>query len=296
MRCERCQTTTRRCVGKGLGVVFGEKNALRCSEVINGGIEMRAWLGIVVLGLVCALPSPGRAAIKVVKADYAAPPCKLGKDRCPEISLKRIQSDDPWISATMDKIMYPPCWSDMEDTGKTNCSLQQDVNDFAAQSAESVQMQTPPYSYNVEPEILKDWGRLKQFAVASHTYTGGAHGNPNYQFVVLDPKARKIISLSDVIASGQMAKLTAMVRERNRQRVVASEGASELADYLESFPFEMSENFVFDRTGLTIQYNVYEIAPYAAGPITYTIPYTQLKGVLKTDYYPPASYLNSLKK
>lgn len=258
---------------------------------------MKALFGVAVMGVLLALPSEGFAASKVVKANYTMPACKLAKDNCPEIDLRRVQSDDPWISAAMDRIMYPPCWSDMGDGKKKNCTLQQDVKAFAAQSNESVkEYETPPFHYSVEPSPLPDWGRLKQFSVHSEIYTGGAHGNPNIAYVVLDPKARKQVKLSDIVAAGQLSKLTGMLRERNRQRVLKSEGPRDAADYLETFKFEMTENFFFDRTGLTFLYNVYEVAPYAAGPMEYTIPYSQLKGVLKADYYPTSSYMKSIGK
>lgn len=258
---------------------------------------MRALFGVVVMGLLLAWPSTSQAASKVVKANYTMPACKLGKGQCAELDLKRIQSDDPWITATMDRIMYPPCWSDMGDGNKKNCTLQQDVNAFAAQSNEGVkEYETPPFHYEVTPAPLRDWGRLKQFSVHSEMYTGGAHGSPNFAYVVLDPTARKQVKLADVVAPGQMSKLTAMLRERNRQRVVKSEGPRDAADYLETFKFEMTENFFFDRTGLTFLYNVYEVAPYAEGPMEYTIPYSQLKGVLKADYYPTPAYMKSIGK
>lgn len=258
---------------------------------------MKVFFGIIAMGLFLALPSTGAAASKVVKANYTMPACKLGKSNCADIDLKRIVSDDPWVTATMDRILFPPCWADSDDERRNNCTLQEDVNSFAAQSDESVkEYQTPPFHYAVTPEPLRDWGRLKQFSAVFETYTGGAHGNPHALYVVLDPKSRRQVKLADVVAPGQMAKLTAMVREQNRRRILESEGAAGVAEYLETFPFEMTENFMFDRQGLTFLYNVYEVAPYAAGPIAYTIPYAQLKGILTADYYPTPSYLKSLKK
>lgn len=242
------------------------------------------------------VPSDANAASTVVKAAYTQPACRLAKDKCPTIDLKRIRSDDPWVTTTMDRIMYPPCWSDMESRTRTGCTLQEDVNEFANESAESVRQGAPPYSYVVTPQPLKDWGRLKQFSVRSDLYTGGAHGLPSLQYVVLDPRARKQLQLTDVMTPAGIAKLRTILREKNRQRILADMSAADAADYMETFKFELSENFVFGRTGLEFLYNVYEIASYAEGQIEFTVPYTELKGFMRPDFYPPASYLKSLKR
>lgn len=41
------------------------------------------------------------------------------------------------------------------------------------------------------------------------------------------------------------------------------------------------ENFLLDKNGVTFYYNRYEIAPYAAGDFSLTVPYDEISAYLK---------------
>lgn len=43
-------------------------------------------------------------------------------------------------------------------------------------------------------------------------------------------------------------------------------------------------SFALTRQGLLMAYDYYEIASYADGVISYTIPYSKLKGILKPEF------------
>jgi hypothetical protein len=41
-------------------------------------------------------------------------------------------------------------------------------------------------------------------------------------------------------------------------------------------------------TGIVVKYQPYEIAPYSSGQPELLIPYSELKGILRPEYLPPA--------
>lgn len=64
--------------------------------------------------------------------------------------------------------------------------------------------------------------------------------------------------------------------------------AENVQDYEQAWKFELSQNYYLGKQGLILQYQEYEIGPYVVGLPRLTIPYDQLKGVLKPQYLPEA--------
>lgn len=48
----------------------------------------------------------------------------------------------------------------------------------------------------------------------------------------------------------------------------------------------MTDNATLNNEGIALTYQPYEIAPYAFGMPTLTVPYAKLKGIIKPEYLP----------
>lgn len=141
---------------------------------------------------------------------------------------------------------------------------------------------------SIKPQLLPGVVQTPTITVLmeAYSYTGGAHGSSQQTFLTLDIEHKRLLKLDDVIVSGQRARLSALARQAFVQWVKESQPDSELKDYLQFWPFQMTSNFYLSADGLVLQYGEYEIGPYAVGLPRLTIPYADLQGIIKPVYLP----------
>lgn len=115
-----------------------------------------------------------------------------------------------------------------------------------------------------------------------YEYSGGAHGLSNQKYIVIDTLNNKEVSLSDLFKPNVPYKET-INQEINRQIIArtakgeffftGSDGFSGIKDNVQ---FYINKN-----NQIVIVFNVYEIAPYAAGAIEFPINSEILQSILK---------------
>ena len=121
-------------------------------------------------------------------------------------------------------------------------------------------------------------------------YTCGAHGNGVHTLTVLkrgiaNPKPLK---LDDILLPGQKAKLTHLIKEAYVKYLVESGEDDEKSarKYIVEYngnDFSATENWRFDKNGLTFLYQSYEIGAYVLGRPEFTIPVKDLQGIVKPE-------------
>jgi hypothetical protein len=123
-----------------------------------------------------------------------------------------------------------------------------------------------------------------EFLVVSRNkeyFLGGAHGNREKQYLVIDTGSWKVLSLSSLIRDTAFPDVQRLViaklalRSELEPGLPLSEGG-----YFTDAP-ELTENFFLTDKGLGFYWNQYEIAPYSFGPITVIIPWKELTGFIK---------------
>ena len=57
-------------------------------------------------------------------------------------------------------------------------------------------------------------------------------------------------------------------------------------DFIKTWPFERTANMGLGYGAVLLKYDVYSIAPYSSGHPELRIPYPQLNGILKPQYFP----------
>lgn len=128
-------------------------------------------------------------------------------------------------------------------------------------------------------------------------YTCGAHGYGVHTLTVLkrgiaNPKPLK---LDDILLPGQKAKLTHLIKEAYVKYLVESgEGDEKSArEYIVEYngnDFSATENWRFDKNGLTFLYQSYEIGAYVLGRPEFTIPVKDLQGIVKPEILKESEY------
>lgn len=106
-------------------------------------------------------------------------------------------------------------------------------------------------------------------------YTGGAHGMNWYQAYNINLKDGTLLTADQLFEDPQ--KGTAQLRQIVLDKIAEAPedyfpSANEYVDGLETFQFFLTEG------KLTLWFNPYELAPYAAGLITIQVPFEELDG------------------
>lgn len=143
--------------------------------------------------------------------------------------------------------------------------------DFATEFEENEDMM----KWSSENEIKLETSHPKfiTYKVETYDFTGGAHGNGLFRHFCYDAATGDLVTWKKVFKGSSAAQMTAMVkRELKRQAE------------LDSFDdFHLPEFVAFGEKGLYVEYDHYEIACYAAGAPSCTLPYSSIKAHL-TDY------------
>lgn len=109
-----------------------------------------------------------------------------------------------------------------------------------------------------------------------YTYSGGAHGNYMTIPINYDTKNSKIITLQDVL-QGDKAKLKS-IADFTYQQLAQKEGL-----FMDQVVEKTTPNwgnfssFLLTEEGIVIQFQPYEVGPFAAGLIEVEIPYSQIQ-------------------
>jgi len=125
-----------------------------------------------------------------------------------------------------------------------------------------------------------------QFDIGSY-YQGAAHPNSHTETINYDLKNGKQLKLADVFKPGSkylqtlsaycIADLKKQSKEKNAELLedMLNEGAAPTAKNYESW--------TITKRGIGINFDSYQVAPYAAGPQFVMVPYSALKDLIKPD-------------
>ncbi len=117
----------------------------------------------------------------------------------------------------------------------------------------------------------------------TYTYSGGAHPNTQIMLQSFSRRTGHAMQLSEVVSD--TTALIDLVEQafRKQQDIQPGQDLEEAGYFLRDGHFFLPDSFGFSREGLIFLYNPYEIAAYAVGPIQLTVPYVQLKDVLREE-------------
>lgn len=153
----------------------------------------------------------------------------------------------------------------------------------AAREARQEVPELPGYQADLKAEMVSDHDDLLILELDGYLFSGGAHGLPLTQYLVIDRDTRQPVGLDEMLVPGQRPAYEAALKRAHR-RWLSSDQASGLS--VSQWPFVVSDNAAPLEDGLSVKYQVYDLGPYAIGQPTLTIPYAELDGVLKPRYLP----------
>jgi len=135
--------------------------------------------------------------------------------------------------------------------------------------------QRSPSSASHHYEVTFESPSLVAFRVTDWGYSGGAHGNGTVTGAIVDLKAGKILSLSDIFAEKDMLALNQAIydvlsskpeEEVFRDQVESRKGTFIVGGVCQGCTLTLAPE------GIKVVFQTYEVAPYAAGNTEVTIP------------------------
>ncbi|GLK93886.1 lipoprotein [Achromobacter xylosoxidans] len=127
-------------------------------------------------------------------------------------------------------------------------------------------------------------------AVELHTeqfLTGAAHGIPATQYLNWERSRGRVMSLEEALIPGRHPQYVAALRQAHAKWLAGNlDARRDPAAYNKMWPFQESDNYALTRDGVVVKYDAYSIAPYSHGEPELSIPYSELRGILKPELLP----------
>jgi hypothetical protein len=141
------------------------------------------------------------------------------------------------------------------------------------------------------PGVQHDWSYTEWFSGViypellvisrdSYVYSGGAHGQNQKTYFVIDTKLLSRTTLSDILKPDSSETLQKQIDGVLLAKYGGGSGTSLTSIGFFTDTAEKSENFFISREGLGFCWNPYDIAPYSMGFIEVVLPYDQIKNLL----------------
>ena len=120
-------------------------------------------------------------------------------------------------------------------------------------------------------------GNILSYTVTKYTYTGGAHGMTSETTLNFDTDNGSLIGETELFQDGYEERLSSLLS------LHLPEALQEPGDTAMLFTRDIrpNGNFRVSETGLTYIYNQYEIGPYVLGAVEVTVPWEELKDLLR---------------
>lgn len=232
-----------------------------------------------------AVSTPALAA-----ANAPAPPAASGTQQGPSIVFTHKSTNIttkeyearitlPVISGLTDKTYQAQLNAELEKLAAESLKTVQQQSKRDAELAKKEGWEMRPHVLDISFEVYAT-GKLLSFGVTTYTYTGGAHGMANVQyFNVPDMEKTHNLQLSELFQPGYDYKnvlnnlITQQIKTEERKT------GNKLPYWFEGI--SNNQGFSFKNGALLIHFGQYEIAPYAAGMPTFTIPRHQFMNLLK---------------
>lgn len=137
------------------------------------------------------------------------------------------------------------------------------------------------WSLETSIQLNEDFKDFVELSLSDWSYTGGAHGNGSMMLYKIDRVTGNILTLSDLFSDLTALNAIAEKYFRAQHEMLPDEDFENAGFWFENNVFSVNNNFSISADFVTFHYNVYEIAPYAAGPIDLEIPMEDVKELLR---------------
>lgn len=213
------------------------------------------------------------------------------RGNCPNVEVNYLKTNHDWINKVINgrinNLVINSKPSESTPTSKTGDAkvVKAAIDSFVAgQFADLPDDRSFSYELMVKPDYIGHVNNFEMFKIDSYVFTGGAHGMPYSEYLVFDINTKKQVRLEDMLQSGKKSRFKALAYDAYKTWIKTVD--KDVVNYEKNWPFILSENITLTERGVDIQYQHYDIAPYAYGMPILNIPYSKLHTVIKPNFIP----------
>ena len=203
------------------------------------------------------------------KEDYQPEETKI------EYSISTIKTNIDWLNDLLWKKLT-------ENEEMKNISREQFVARYQTAFEEDKKevKETPSFgiSHSMWTDFIAQKEKLATFAISFYDYEGGAHGIEGNRYFTIDLTTRHILTLNDLFNEKDLPKVKTLLWEQYNN------SNKEYEPVIGADSFNLSNNIYLDSRGVHFIYDVYEIAPYAAGEQDLLLYFGQLEELFKAEF------------
>ncbi|MGE9616751.1 MAG: RsiV family protein [Solitalea-like symbiont of Acarus siro] len=145
----------------------------------------------------------------------------------------------------------------------------------------------------VKEKIVYQNEDIISFQFDSYQLSGNAKTIPITLYINLDKNKSQILSLKNLTRDNDAIDAFNKIGElefRRKYKIHPNESFTNTQFmFFDNNTFRLPENFTFTKNGILFIYNVYEIAPYSSGKVSFTIPYNTISDILNLQSVKPGS-------
>ncbi|TAI47775.1 DUF3298 and DUF4163 domain-containing protein [Flagellimonas allohymeniacidonis] len=130
-------------------------------------------------------------------------------------------------------------------------------------------------------EVIYEDAKTLTIKMDAYTFTGGAHGYSSTGFLNFDKLKAEELEAWELFDDKENFTKYAETKFRIQEKIPQDSGINTTGFMFEGDSFHLPQNLGYTASGLELIYNQYEVASYADGPITLTIPYAEANKYLK---------------
>ena len=208
-------------------------------------------------------------------------------------SIECIQitdSEHPKLQASIDDLFsgMVKIFNQSADSSNEDATEENKLNKEYADENSDIDYYETVYSEDISVEVIRSDAKIFSFVVYDSIYQGGAHGMTSGSGYIFDSATGKQLSLADfgdeaAIKDAAMSYIINTIDESTQEAkdmLYQDDGfILGYADNIrEAFDGNACPDYYLDNRGLVLLFQQYQIAPYAAGIISFTVPYSELEG------------------
>lgn len=131
----------------------------------------------------------------------------------------------------------------------------------------------------IDMQIVRSDSKMNVIKYSYSDYMGGAHGSYRVHYLNIDTKKHNILTIGDVVTD--VKELTRIAEQYFIENAKKNDITYPDDFWFENNQFALPQEIGFTDSAIILQYNVYEVACYAAGDFEIIIPYSAIQHLLK---------------
>lgn len=226
----------------------------------------------------------GVGPVKTSLGSCSPEPCiKVDVAGLPELPSTVSADARKLIDPEIRQALYAPL--DVETKEPTLAKLMEEL-DARMKEYDQVSDAAIDWSLTRTATVLYSDPKITSFEITNKGYLGGAHGFNDRTLMTFDSQTGHRLGVADLVNDDSQKMLNRIVEaEFRRARSVRSGQSLQDAGFfiLPGQELPLGENFALTDQGLEIQYNPYEVAPYALGETRVRVPREAIAPLVKAD-------------